>query len=141
MALTVQEYIARLRFIHEQLEQLSNTDSQLPSISEPQLKRVLQYAAHTVPEFEQCWRDISVWIDTMTTFLEQYHALASQFLEEETIKLPALTSRSIAAKYEPLSGSAINAPLGFVEDDNFETAPDEKNVLLNIMASMQCMRG
>lgn len=95
MALSQQEYIAHLRLIHQQLEQLSTTDGQLPVISSQQLARVLQYALSTVPEFEQCWNDIGVWIETMTAFLERYHTLASQFLEEEdTLRLPALTGKT-----------------------------------------------
>lgn len=94
MSLSTQEYIARLRAIYMEMEQLSNVEGQLPIVDQQQLARVLQYASHTVPEFEQCWNDISVWIDTMTTFLERYHALASELLEEEdTVKLPALVSK------------------------------------------------
>lgn len=94
MPLSTQEYIALLRILHTEMEQLSNAESRLPIVDQQQLARVLQYASHTVPEFEQCWNDISVWIATMTTFLERYHALASELLEEEdTVKLPALASR------------------------------------------------
>lgn len=101
MPLSVQEYIIHLRLTHQQLEQLSNTDGQLPTISEPQLVRALHYASSTVPEFEQCWQDISIWIETMTTFLERYHTLASQLLEEEdTMKLSALSSSLSAAHPE-----------------------------------------
>lgn len=90
MALSTQDYIARLRLIHQRLEQMNHTGA-LPPISDEQLKRVLQYASHTVPEFEQCWNDLSVWMHTIATFLEHYHTLASELLEEEdTIKLHAL---------------------------------------------------
>lgn len=90
MSLSTQEYIAHLRLIHQQLEQLNHT-GELPPISDQQLRRVLQYAFHTVPEFEQCWNDLSVWMNTVATFLERYHTLASELLEEEdTIKLRAL---------------------------------------------------
>lgn len=87
MALSTQEYIARLRLIHQEFEQLSQTGT-LPPIDDQQLRRVLQYAFHTVPEFEPCWNDLSMWMNTVATFLEHYHTLASELLEEEdTIKL------------------------------------------------------
>ena len=92
----MQDYVIRLRSIHQQLEQLNHVDGQLPVLSDPQLIRVLDYASNTVPEFDQCWNDIRIWVDTMTTFLEQYHTLASQLLEEEdTIKLPAFPSKIV----------------------------------------------
>ncbi|HEX7736459.1 MAG TPA: hypothetical protein VF458_16520 [Ktedonobacteraceae bacterium] len=107
MPLSTQEYIALLRIIHTEMEQLSNAESQLPIVDQQQLSRVLQYASQTVPEFEQCWNDISVWIATMTTSLERYHALASELLEEEdTVKLPALASR-ISRKEESPSMPAL----------------------------------
>lgn len=107
MSLSTQDYLARLRLIYQQMEQLSHTAGLLPSISEPQLRRVLQYAVSTVPEFEECWNDISVWIETLTTFLERYHTLASQFLEEEeTLKVPALTPKGV---YEQEALSALHS--------------------------------
>ncbi|HET8846417.1 MAG TPA: hypothetical protein VFN35_33450, partial [Ktedonobacteraceae bacterium] len=62
-------------------------------LSSNKFTNILMYASNTVPEFEEFWNDMSMWIGTMTTILEHYHTLAGQLLEEEdTLKLTAVSS-------------------------------------------------
>lgn len=90
MALSMQDYVAGLRAIYQQVEALSNPDGQVPTVSVQEWTEVLDYAFEVVPELEQHWREIGVWVSTMTNLLDAYHMLASQMLEdEETVKIPA----------------------------------------------------
>ena len=93
MAISIQEYAVRLRAIYQQVKALSDADGNAPTITEQEWTEALDYAFQVVPELEQHWREIGVWVSTMMTLLDSYHALAGQLLEEEdTAKLPASPS-------------------------------------------------
>lgn len=90
MSLSVQEYVARLRAIYQQVDALSDSNGQVPIVSVQEWTEVLAYAFEVVPELEDHWREIGEWVARMTTLLDAYHLLAGQLLEEEdTTKLPA----------------------------------------------------
>lgn len=90
MALSIQEYVIRLRAIHQQVNTRSNPDGHAPGVSMQEWTEVLAYAFEMVPGFEPHWREIGVWITDMMALLDAYHGLAGEFLEEEdTVKLPA----------------------------------------------------
>ncbi len=87
----MQEYVVRLRAIHQQVEALSNPDGSLPTVSDLEWMEVFHRVFQAVPELEQHWGEIGHWVDTMTILLGYYHRLAAQLLEEEdTAKIPAL---------------------------------------------------
>ena len=89
MALSMQDYVVRLRAIYRQGEAVSNLDGHVPPVSEQEWTEVLHYAFQKVPELEPHWREIGVWVAHMMTLLDAYHVLAGHFLEEEeTVKLP-----------------------------------------------------
>ena len=89
MAISMQEYVVRLRAIYGQVETVS-TDGHAPTVSEQEWREVLDYAFQVVPELEAHWREIGVWVSQMMSLLDSYHVLAAQLLEEEdTAKLPA----------------------------------------------------
>ncbi len=90
MALSIQDYVVLLRAIHQQVEALSNPDGHVPTVSAQEWTEVLDYAFEVVPELEQHWREIGVWVVSMTNLLDSYHVLAGHLLEEEnTAKIPA----------------------------------------------------
>ncbi len=90
MALSIQDYVAGLRAIYQQVEALNDPSGKVPTVSVQEWTEVLDYAFEVVPELEQHWREIGVWVSTMTNLLDAYHVLASQLLEEEeTAKIPA----------------------------------------------------
>lgn len=90
MALSIQEYAIRLRAIYQQVETLSDSEGHVPAVSAREWTEALDYAFQVVPDLEHHWREIGVWVSTMTNALHAYHVLAGQLLEEEdTAKLPA----------------------------------------------------
>lgn len=89
MAISMQEYVVRLRAIYEQVDVLS-TNGHTPTVSEQEWHEILDYAFQVVPDLEAHWREIGVWVSQMMSLLDSYHLLAGQLLEEEdTAKLPA----------------------------------------------------
>lgn len=89
MAISMQEYVVRLRAIYEQVDVLS-TDGHAPTVSEQEWREILDYAFQVVPDLEPHWREVGVWVSQMMSLLDAYHVLAGQLLEEEdTAKLPA----------------------------------------------------
>lgn len=109
MAISMQEYVVRLRAIYGQVETLS-TDGHAPTISEQEWREVLDYAFQVVPELEPHWREIGTWVAQMMSLLDSYHVLAGQLLdEEETAKLPtshAQEGRRRLLDYQEHSGDA-----------------------------------
>jgi hypothetical protein len=90
MALSMQEYVIRLRTIYQQVEVLTGEDGGLPPFSELEWAELFARVFQAVPELEQRWSEISVWVNTLTILLESYQKLAGEWLEEEdTAKLPA----------------------------------------------------
>lgn len=90
MALSIQEYVVRLRAIQQQVEARSTPDGHVPVVSTQEWTEVLDYAFQVVPDLEQHWREIGAWVADMMALLDAYHRLAEEFLEEEdTAKLPA----------------------------------------------------
>jgi len=90
MALSMQDYVAALRAIYQQVEALSETDGHVPTVTVQEWTEVLHYAFEVVPELEDHWREIGLWVSSMTNLLDAYHMLAAHLLEEEeTAKIPA----------------------------------------------------
>lgn len=89
MSISLQAYVIQLRAIYQQVEALTHPDGQVPAVPKHAWAQALRRAFRAVPELEEHWGEISAWVETMTTLLEEYHEVAGQLLQEEdTAKLP-----------------------------------------------------
>lgn len=89
MALSIQDYVIRLRAISQQVNARSTPDGHVPVVSTQEWADVLNYAFEVVPGLEPHWREIGAWVADMMALFDAYHVLAREFLaEDETEKLP-----------------------------------------------------